>query len=496
MTRHHPLPDGASPQATREPIAIVGLGCRLPGADSVEAFWSLLVSGGQAIGEIPRDRFDVDALFDATPATPGHIMSRWGGFLDGLDRFDAGFFGIAPREADRLDPQQRLLLEAGWHALEDAGHVRRADPALDARTGVFVGLWLSEYEARLFRDPGAIDFHMTLGSGRYSASGRLSYAFGFEGPSLTIDTACSSSLVAVHLACRSLWSGECEMAIAGGANAILEPSITIAYSQSRMMAPDGRCKFGDARADGYVRSDGAGVVVLKTLSRARADGDRIHAVIHGGAVNNDGDTGFLATPSRAGQETLLRRAYADAGVSPGDVRYVEAHGTGTRAGDPVELGALGAVLAEGRAPGSRCRVGSVKTNIGHTEGAAGVAGLIKVVLSIAHQQLPASLHVETPTPEVPWADLPIELQRRTGPWPAGDGPLLAGVSAFGIAGTNAHLVVGSGLGSQPDGADDDESEISGGLRALLLPVSSHTPETLDERLGDFAAAAEAGTLAP
>ena len=240
----------ASLAATHDPIAIVGLGCRFPGAASAPAFWKMLVDGSQAITAIAPDRFDARALFDAVPARPGKIMSPWGGFVEAIDRFDASFFGISPREADRLDPQQRLLLETAWHALEDAGHVSRRGGSLAVRTGVFVGMWLNEYEARLFRDPAGIDFYMTLGSGRYTASGRLSHYFGFEGPSLTVDTACSSSLVAVHLACQSLRSGECEMALAGGANAILEPSITIAYSQSKMMAPDGRCKFGDAAADG------------------------------------------------------------------------------------------------------------------------------------------------------------------------------------------------------------------------------------------------------
>jgi acyl transferase domain-containing protein len=293
----------------REPIAIVGIGCRLPGGvASAEDLWRLLVEGRDAIREIPRDRFDVDLLYHDAPATPGRIMTRWGGFLDGIDRFDAQFFGISPREAEQLDPQQRLLLEVASEALEDGGQsLQRLD---GSRAGVFVGLWLNDYETRLTRRPRAIDFYTTIGTGRYSASGRLSYTFGFEGPSITIDSACSSSLVAVHLACRSLWSGESTIALAGGANVILEPYITIAYSQSRMMAPDGRCKFGDTAADGYVRSEGAAIVVLKPLGRAVADNDPIYAVIRGSAVNNDGrSSGFLATPGQAGQETLLRRAY-------------------------------------------------------------------------------------------------------------------------------------------------------------------------------------------
>ena len=332
-----------------EPIAIIGMACRFPGeANTPEGFWQLLVDGVDAIGEIPPDRFDIDTYYDPTPAVHGKMMTRQGGFLAQVDRFDPLFFGISPREAERMDPQQRLLLETAWEALEDASQI--SDRLLGSQTGVFVGLWLSDYEARLFLDPGGVDFYMTTGSGRYSASGRLSYFFGFQGPSLTIDTACSSSLVAVHQAVQSLRRGECNLALAGGANVILQPQITIAYSQSGMMAPDGRCKFGDASANGYVRSEGCGLIVLKRLSEALADHDPIRAVILGSAVNNDGrSSGFLTTPGRAGQEEVLRKAYLDANVSPGRVQYVEAHGTGTSAGDPVEISALAAVLSSDRA---------------------------------------------------------------------------------------------------------------------------------------------------
>ncbi len=419
----------------------MGIGCRLPGgADSPERLWERLCQGFDAIGPIPSQRFDVEALYDERPATPGKIMTRWGGFLEGIESFDADYFGIAPREAERLDPQQRLLLEVAAEALAGAG--LPAQRIAGSNTGVFVGMWLNEFESRLFADPSGIDFYMTTGSGRYTASGRISYFFDLFGPSITIDTACSSSLVAVHLACQSIWSGECELALAGGANVILQPYITIAYSQSRMMAPDGRCKFGDARADGYVRSDGAAIVALKPLSAALADGDRIYALIRGSAVTNDGrSSGFLATPGQAGQESMLRHAYAHAGVDPRLVQYVEAHGTGTAAGDPVELGALGAVLGEGRTPEQPCLVGSLKTNVGHTEGAAGVAGMIKVALALKYGQIPASLHLQEPNPNIPWRDLGLEVCAELRPWPASEHPALAGVSSFGIAGTNAHVVL-------------------------------------------------------
>lgn len=461
-------------QVKREPIAIIGIGCRFPGGvTNPETFWQLLCDEVDAIAEIPPTRIDVDAYYDSRPAMPGKMMTRWGGFLDQVDRFDAYFFGIAPREAQRLDPQQRLLLEVAWESLEDAGLV--AGRLNGTKTGVFVGLWLSDYEARMFADPVATDFHMTLGSGRYSASGRISYNFGFQGPSMTIDTACSSSLVTVHLACQSLWSGECSLALAGGANVILQPHISIAYSQSRMMAPDGRCKFGDARADGYVRSEGGGMVVLKPLSQALANGDPIYAVIRGSGVNNDGRTSDnLATPGRQGQAALLHQVYQDAGISPKQVQYIEAHGTGTRAGDPVELGALGSVLADGRPPETPCFVGSVKTNFGHTESAAGIAGLIKVALMLKHRAIPANLHLQELNPNIPWSELGLVIPTELIAWPAGTDTAIAGVNSLGIAGTNAHVVVAE---APPSQSPNKEAQVRVG-NAYLLPLSAHTPEAL------------------
>ncbi|PYQ42302.1 MAG: polyketide synthase [Acidobacteria bacterium] len=453
------------------PVAVIGVGCRFPGAAGPDAFWQLVRDGVDAIREIPADRPGLTFLHDPRPGKTGAFVNKWGGFLEGVERFDAAFFSISPREADRLDPQQRLLLEAAWEAIEDGGQVALAGSS----TAVFVGLWINDYETLLFDDPSGVDFYMTTGSGRYSASGRLSYAFGLQGPSVTVDTACSSSLVAVHLACQALRSGECDLALAGGANTIFTPQVSLAYSQSRMLSADGRCKFGDARGDGYVRSEGAGVVALKLLSRALADGDPVQAVILGSAVNNDGKTsGFLATPGQGGQEDLLRKAYADAGVEPRRVEYVEAHGTGTSVGDPVELSALGAVLGEGRSPGHPCLVGSVKTNIGHTEGAAGVAGLIKVVLSLKNRMIPPSLHFETPNPAVPWATLPLVIPREARSWPASDGLALAGVSAFGIAGTNAHVVV-----QEASPAPERWKEAST-ASPRVLPLSARSPEALSE----------------
>ena len=456
-----------------EPVAIIGIGCRFPMAAGPEALWSNLVNGVDAIVEIPPSRFPVDALYDPRPSIPGRITTRWGGFLDDIELFDPGFFGISPREAAWVDPQQRLLLETTWEALESAGQAPGRLRGTD--TAVYVGMWLNEYETRMFRDPALIDFYMTTGTGRYSASGRLSHFLGWQGPSVTIDCACSSSLVALHLACRSLRDGESGLAVAGGANVLLEPAITLAYSQSRMMAPDGRCKFGDARANGYVRSEGAAVVVLKLLSRALADGDPIEALIIGSAVNNDGGSGgSFGTPGRQGQEDLLRKACRDAGVSPSDVDFVEAHGTGTRAGDPVEIGALAAVMGGDRPSDRPLLVGSIKTNIGHTEGAAGIAGVIKAALALKHRTIPRNLHFETPNPDIPWEGLPVDVPRETRPWPSKGRPGVAGVSSFGIAGTNAHIVL-RGYESR------DAAEVAvkpAPPRHEPVVLSAHTPEAL------------------
>lgn len=474
------------PTADRS-VAIVGIGCRFPGGvTNPQEFWDLLVQGRQAIAEIPPDRIDTVRYFDPRPATSGRIMSRWGGYLESIDGFDCSFFGVSPREAERLDPQQRLLLETACEAIDDAGADRML---LDgSRTGVFVGQWLSDFEARLFANPESVDFYMTTGSGRYASSGRLSYLLGLRGPSLTIDTACSSSLAAVHLAANSVRSGECELALAGGVNVILQPHITIAYSQSLMMAPDGRCKFGDARGDGYVRSEGAAVVLLKDLRRALADGDRIYAVIRGSAVNNDGrSSGSMGTPSRIGQAELLEHAYQDAGVDPASIGLVEAHGTGTRAGDPVEIGALGDVLSRGRPADRQAWVGSVKTNIGHTEGAAGVAGLVKTALSLYHEMIPASLNFEHPNPAIPWNEIPLRIPSAAVPWPHGPTLRRAGVSAFGIAGTNAHVVLEEAPVEVHQEMPGDPTEGSGRCTPQVLLLSAGSPEALVQRARDIQA---------
>jgi acyl transferase domain-containing protein/acyl carrier protein len=421
-----------------DPIAIVGIGCRFPRADGPDAFWQLVRDGGDAITEVPADRWNAAALHSDDPRAPGRMTTRWGGFIDGIDRFDAGFFGITPREAPFVDPQQRLLLEAAWEAFEDAGIP--PDRLAGTATGVYVGIGTHDYSLIGWSDHRAIGAYTGAGTSASIAANRVSYVLDLRGPSMAIDTACSSSLVAVHLACQGLWNDEATLAVAGGVNAILLPVGTIGLSKAGAMAPDGRCKVFDARADGYVRSEGVGTVVLKRLSQATADGDRVYATILGSATNTDGRTNGLMAPNRWAQEAVIREAWRRAGASPGDAQYVEAHGTGTLLGDPIEAKALGSVLNSGRQDGLRCLIGSVKANVGHLEAAAGIAGLIKLALMIRHRTIPPSVHFERPNPHIPFATLPLRVATSAEPWPE-PGPVLAGVSSFGFGGANAHIVM-------------------------------------------------------
>jgi myxalamid-type polyketide synthase MxaE and MxaD len=462
---------GQDRETKNEPIAIIGVGCRFPGANDPAAFWQLLRNGVDAIGEVPADRFDPHAFYDPDPATPGKMNTRWGGFLGQVDQFDPGFFGISPREALRMDPQQRLLLEVTWEALQDAGQV--PEHLVGTQTGVFIGIATNDYGRLQWNDLERIDAYSGTGNALSIAANRISYLFDFRGPSLALDTACSSSLVAVHLACCSLRNGESTLALAGGVNLILSPAIAINFTKAGAMAPDGRCKAFDARANGYVRSEGAGVVVLKPLLQALADGDPIYAVIRGSAVNQDGRSNGLMAPNPLAQEAVLREAYRQAAVSPGKVQYVEAHGTGTLLGDPIEAKALGTVLGVERPPGRPCALGSVKTNLGHLEAAAGIAGLIKVALALRHREIPPSLHFEKPNPHIPFDELPLRVQTTLSPWPAESGPALAGVSSFGFGGTNAHVVL--------EEAPPAVIGMPGAERKIgthLLPLSARSPEAL------------------
>jgi amino acid adenylation domain-containing protein len=428
-------------RSRREPIAIVGLGCRFPGAaDDPESYWRLLRDGVDAVGPVPADRWDAAAFYDPDPDAPGKAYVREGGFLAEVAGFDAELFGISPREAAAMDPQQRLLLEVAWEALEHAGQA--PERLAGSRTGVFIGVMGNDYtRLQMGADPARVDAWVGTGNGSSFEAGRLSYVFGLQGPSMVIGTACSSSLVAVHLACQSLREGECSMALAGGVSLMLSPDATVVLSKMRALAADGRSKTFDAAADGYGRGEGCGLVVLKRLSDALAAGDPVLAVIRGSAVNHDGRSNGLTAPNGAAQQAVLRQALAAAGVEPGEVGYVEAHGTGTVLGDPIELRALTAVLGPGRGPDSRLVVGSVKTNFGHLEAAAGIAGLIKVVLALRHGEIPPHLHLRNLNPHISLAEMPLVIPTAPHPWPAGETPRIAGISSFGLSGINAHILL-------------------------------------------------------
>ena len=470
----------AAERTKAEPIAIVGIGCRFPGGVHDPAgLWALLMSGVDAITEVPADRWDAGDLYDPDPLAAGKASSRWGGFLDDVDGFDAAFFGISPREAARMDPQQRLLLEVACDALEDAG---LGTAALAGRAaGVFVGVHShsSDYWNLQARDRAGLDAYAGTGTSHSVLAGRLSYLLDLRGPSMAIDTACSSSLVAVHLACQALRAGECGLALAAGVNVILSPEFTVAASRMQMLAADGRCKAFDARADGFVRGEGCGVVVLKRLSDALAAGDPVRAVIRGSGVNQDGRTNGLTAPNGHAQAALIRGVLAGAGVAGAEIGYVEAHGTGTPLGDPIEIEALAAALGP-RDAGSPCHVGSVKANVGHLEGAAGIAGLIKATLVIQHGAIPPQVHFQRLNPHISLEGTPLAIAGEGRAWPAGAGPRRAGVSSFGWSGTNAHVVLEEAP-PRPAAALDDDSA------PCLLAISARGTAALDAALRGYRA---------
>jgi acyl transferase domain-containing protein/acyl carrier protein len=465
-----------------EPIAIIGMGCRFPGGGSDPAsLWEFLLAAGDAISEVPPERWKNEDYYDPSPDAPGKTYSRWGGFLRGVEDFDAEFFGIAPREALAMDPQQRLLLEVSFEAIEQAG--LSLERLHGSPTGVFVGIMGNDYGQRFparQRVPSEIDSYVATGNAFSVAAGRVSYVLGLKGPTLALDTACSSSLVAVHLASQALRSGECSMALAAGVNLQLSPDATILASKLRALSPQGRCKTFDASADGYVRGDGCGVVVLKRLSDAQAQGDRILAVIRGDAVNHDGRSNGLTAPNGPSQEAVIRRALEVARVSPSEVGYVEVHGTGTPLGDPIEVQALASVLGQGRPAERPLVVGSIKTNLGHTEGAAGIAGLIKAALVVQRGYIPPHLHLNQLNPHIPWAQLPVHVAPREGlRWVPREGKRIAGISSFGISGTNAHVVV-----EEPP---VERARSSSTRTAQLLLLSARTAEALRQQARRFAA---------
>jgi acyl transferase domain-containing protein/NADPH:quinone reductase-like Zn-dependent oxidoreductase/NADP-dependent 3-hydroxy acid dehydrogenase YdfG/acyl carrier protein len=459
------------------------MSCRFPGgADDPESFWSMLCGGVDAVTEIPPDRWNIQKFYHPDPGRPGKTYSRWGGFIQRIDQFDASFFHISAREAAFLDPQQRMLLELAWEALEDGGQV--IDWEAESSTGVFVGVSTVDYDRLQSStlDRSRIEAHSNTGSAVSIVANRISYCLNLGGPSLVVDTACSSSLVAVHLACQSVRNRECQLALAAGVNLNLRVEPFIGFSKAAMLSPDGRCKAFSAAANGYVRSEGAGVILLKPLSSALADNDPIYAVIRGTAINEDGRTQGIAVPSQTAQERLVRQACGAAGVSPGLLRYVEAHGTGTAIGDPIEAKALGAALAENRAAETVCYIGSVKTNLGHLESASGMPGLMKAALVVKHRLIPPNLHFDQPNPNIDFEKLqmrvPIAIERLDD-----DGAVFAGVNSFGFGGANAHAVLESPP-ARTDGIDHEDTIRESGQgaghrrRSHLLPVSAHTPEAL------------------
>lgn len=474
----------AMERSKNEPIAIVGMSCRFPGgANNPEEFWQILANGVDAITSVPAERWDIDAYYDSDPDIPGKMYARYGGFLQQLDidKFDAHFFGISPREASKIDPQQRLLLELSWEALEKAGIINNSD--FLSQTGVFVGATTNDYASLIMPEGNLdqIDAYYLTGNPLNAMAGRLSYTLGLNGPCMAVDTACSSSLVAVHLACQSLRNQECSHALAGGVNLILSPENTVGLSKAKMLSPDGRCKTFDADANGIVRGEGCGVLVLKRLSDAVADGNDILAVIRGSAVNQDGSSSGFTVPNKTAQENLIRQALRKAKVDPNQIDYVEAHGTGTSLGDPIEIRALASALGGKRSPEQHLKVGSVKTNIGHLESAAGIASLIKVVLALQHQEIPPHLHLKQLNPYVNWDESAVSVVTEALPWKIGEKSRMAGISSFGASGTNAHVILEE-ASLKPE---IENTEQYNQPPLCLLTISAKTKEALNQLANSY-----------
>ncbi len=473
----------AREEAAPEPVAVIGTACRMPGGgmlegvETIEGFWEVLANARDAIEAVPSTRWDAQAYYDPRPDTPGKAITKFGGFLRRIDEFDPAFFGISPREAMGMDPQQRLLLEVAWEALENAGE--RADALDESATGVFVGLSTTDYSQMALQDDGALNAYSGSGVAVSVAAGRLSHFLGLKGPNIAVDTACSASGVAIHLACQSLRLGECRRALAGGVSAILRPHCTIILSQSHMLAGDGRCKTFSRAADGFARAEGCGILVLKRLSDAKADGDPILGLIRGTAINHDGRSSGLVAPNGPAQEAVIKAALAQARLSPQDIDYIEAHGTGTVLGDAIELGALGNVFAGTRTAEQRLLLGSVKTNVGHLEAAAGVTGVLKVLLALQHESIPPHLHLSPDNQNEALQGLPFEIPIAAKQWERTRRPRIAGVSSFGFSGTNCHLVI-------EEAPLQENVNYWPPLPMELITVSAKTPEALAAQCGRYA----------
>ena len=464
-----------------EPVAIVGMGCRFPGASGLDQFWQLIVDGVDATGEIPPERWDVDKFYDPDFEAAGKMSTRWGGFVDHVDEFDPLFFGITPREAARMDPQQRLLLEVTWEAIENAGIA--ADQMAGTRTGVYVGIGGTDYSkipSQFDNYYEHLDAHIGTGNALSIAANRLSYILDFHGPSMAIDTACSSGLLGIHLAVQALRHGECDAAVAGGVNLILSPETTIAFSKARMLSPEGKCRPFDAGANGYVRGEGCGMVVLKRLTDALNDGDHVLAIMRGTAVNQDGRTSGITAPNGVSQQRVIHTALAQAGITTDQINYIEAHGTGTPLGDPIELGALSKIYANKTENDPPVHVGSVKAHIGHTETVSGVAGVIKTVMMMQHRVIPKQLYLEEINPHISTEGTRIKFPMQETPWTVEGGTRMAGVSSFGFGGTNVHVIVEEAAAPKPavDAAVDAPRQ--------LLTLSAKTATALTSLAGRYA----------
>ncbi|HEY2646487.1 MAG TPA: type I polyketide synthase, partial [Candidatus Acidoferrales bacterium] len=458
-----------------EPVAIVGIGCRFPGGvRSAEEYWQLLRDGVDAITTIPADRWDADAYFDLDPQAPEKMNGRWGGFVPGADLFDPVFFGISPREAISIDPQQRLVLEVCWEAMWDSG--RAPESLSGSRTGVFMAICGSDYERLLFDDAALIGPQSCSGTYHSIASGRVSFLLNLRGPSISIDTACSSSLVALHLACQSLRAGDCNLALAGGVTLHLRPEHYIGLSKLGMLSPDGRCKAFDSSANGFVPSEGCGVVVLKLLADALRDGDRVYAVVRGTAVNQDGRTNVLTAPNGLAQQEVIRAALQNAQVQPANISYVETHGTGTSLGDPIEVEALAEVLGSNALTTIPCALGAAKSNIGHLEAAAGIVGVIKAALALERQEIPGNLHYKELNPHISLQGTRFYIPTQPQPWLRGAAARFAGISSFGFGGTNAHVV----LEEAPKLSQHSPKSDTPSGNKFLIPISARTPQALQD----------------